>query len=349
MSHNLRMNVARETKSKTDQLDCKFAALVHDCTVIEVPVAEMVADRLVNNAAMALSVINRPSVSNARSQALAHPNAIHPRSYGARLFGLSRECRVSVEWAAYANMVAINAPDYSDGFFAGDAAQPANTIVPILAVAQHCNRNGVDLLRGIVAACKIHAALTKACSFPDHGVHGATVLGTAAVVGIGACLALDAEMIYQAVQQVWLSREAGNGNESRFVWGAANTAKVAIEAVDRCMRGETTGYDDDESECGLKDALGGSADIQFDNGRTVSDELIFSATHSQGDRCYSRADCIEKFESITAGIVSSGERQRFLSAVQKLPHLASGELADLNVEADLIGVIHGQPDGRGIF
>ena len=80
---------------KPEQLAWRLASVATDKAPILPEVSEMVVNRIIDNAAVAIAAINREPVANARTQALAHP-----RAGGATLFGVSSEQRFDCEWAA---------------------------------------------------------------------------------------------------------------------------------------------------------------------------------------------------------------------------------------------------------
>src|SRR5690606_16976640 len=65
-------------------------------------------------------------------QALAHRSVP-----GATVFGCVADARVSPEWAAWANGVAVRELDFHDTFLAAEYSHPADNIPAVLAVAQH--------------------------------------------------------------------------------------------------------------------------------------------------------------------------------------------------------------------
>ena len=69
------------------------------------------------------------------------------------------------------------------------------------------------------------------------------------------------------------------------------------------------------------------------DGSTIEDELAVANAHPLGARPFGRADYIRKFQTLTEGVISTREANRFLEAVQDLPRLAAGELHLLNVAA----------------
>jgi 2-methylcitrate dehydratase len=96
-------------------------------------------------------------------------------------------------------------------------------------------------------------------------------------------------------------------------------------------------------------AFGGRVEIQFKDGVTLIDELAVANAHSLGARPFARKDYVQKFESLTEGIVSDAERSRFLDRVQSLPHLNAIDFSELNVQADAVTLTHATRDQRGIF
>src|SRR5690606_22299520 len=126
----------------------------------------------------AASLMRRPVVS-ARMQAIAHPY-----KRGATVFGLGDQ-RVSPEWAAWANGVAVRALDFHDTFLAADYSHPADNIPPLLAVAQHCGLSGAALARGIATGYEVQVNLVKGICLHEHKIDHIAHLGPSAAAGIG--------------------------------------------------------------------------------------------------------------------------------------------------------------------
>lgn len=239
-SHNIRVYNSRETLPREEQLAWKLAAVAADPVPVEPAVADMIANRIIDNAAVAIAAINRRPVRNARSQALAHP-----RADGAPIFGMPNHRCVEAEWAAWANGTAVRELDMHDTFLAADYAHPADNIPPVLAVAQQCNRNGQDLIRGLVAAYEIHINLVKGICLHKHKIDHIAHLGPSVAAGIGSLLRLDTETICQAIQHSLhvscTTRQSRKGEISSWkAYAPAHAGKLAVEAVDRAMRGESS-------------------------------------------------------------------------------------------------------------
>lgn len=180
----------------------------------------------------------RGPVVSARAQAVAHP--FLP---GATVFGLSTAKRVSPEWAAWANGVAVRELDFHDTFLAADYSHPGDNIPPILAVAQHCGLSGAALARGIATGYEVQVNLVKGICLHKHKIDHIAHLGPSVAAGIGTALGLSANVIYQAVQQALhvttTTRQSRKGEISSWkAYAPAFAGKMAVEAVDRVLRGE---------------------------------------------------------------------------------------------------------------
>lgn len=236
--HSVKVYPSKVPLPKMDQLAWKLAAVATDKAPILPEVAEMVTNRIIDNAAVAIAAINRQPVANARTQALAHP-----RAGGATLFGLSSEQRFECEWAAWANGVAVRELDMHDTFLAADYSHPGDNIPALVAVAQQMGRSGVELLRGIVVAYEIQIDLVRSICLHEYKKDHIAHLCPAIAAGLGAMLGLDTDTIYQAIQQAvhvsFSTRQSRKGEISSWkAYAPAHAGKLAVEAVDRAMRGE---------------------------------------------------------------------------------------------------------------
>src|SRR5947207_2067464 len=75
ISHHVKVYPSKIVLPKSEQLAWKLATVAKDNAPILPEVAEMVANRIIDNASVAIAAINREPVANARTQALAHPRA----------------------------------------------------------------------------------------------------------------------------------------------------------------------------------------------------------------------------------------------------------------------------------
>ncbi len=236
--HQVKVYPSKANLPKEDQLAYKLAAMVTDPVPVGNDVREMVINRIIDNASVAVASLNRQPIVNARAQAMAHP-----RENGASLFGMPNEVKVHAEWAAWANGVAVRELDYHDTFLAADYSHPGDSIPPILAVAQQLGKSGEDLIRGIVAAYEVHVNLVKAICLHKHKIDHIAHLLPAQAAGICALLNLDTDTTYQAIQQALhisiSTRQSRKGEISSWkAYVPGHGAKLAVEAVDRAMRGE---------------------------------------------------------------------------------------------------------------
>ena len=137
-NHAVRVHPSADRLARTDQLAWAIAEVAADPVEVPDDVVDMIINRVIDNAAVTVASLTRTPPSTARAQALAHPYA-GPRN-GATVSGVDPATRVSPEWAAWANGVAVRELDYHDTFLAADYSHPGDNIPPIVAVAQHTGR-----------------------------------------------------------------------------------------------------------------------------------------------------------------------------------------------------------------
>jgi len=237
-THDVRVHPSKSKLLREDQLAWKIAAVAADPVAVPDETAEMIVNRVIDNAAVAIASVNRHSCTSARDMALGHK-----RDGGATVFGMGDGVRVSPEWAAWANGTAVRELDMHDTFLAADYSHPGDNIPPILAVAQTCGKSGADLLRGLATGYEIQINLVRAICLHEHKIDHIAHLCPAQAAGIGTLLGLDPATIYQAVQQAvhvsFTTRQSRKGEISSWkAYAPSHAGKLAVEAVDRAMRGE---------------------------------------------------------------------------------------------------------------
>ena len=238
IKHKVKVYPSKIKLSKKNQLAWKIAEIGSDNAKLNSDSIEMVINRIIDNASVAIASLNRKPVISAREMAKAHI-----RKGGATIFGINSKIKFDCEWAAWANGTAVRELDFHDTFLAADYSHPGDNIPPILAVAQQLKMSGLDLLRGIITAYEVQVNLVKGICLHKHKVDHIAHLGPSVAAGIGSMLKLNTETIYQAIQQalhVTIStRQSRKGEISSWkAYAPAHAGKLAIEAVDRVMRGE---------------------------------------------------------------------------------------------------------------
>ena len=223
---------------KENQLAWKMAEIASDDAPLNEKAVDMVISRIIDNAAVAIASFERQPVVSARDMALAHS-----RKDGATIFGINSEQRFHCEWAAWANGTAVRELDFHDTFLAADYSHPGDNIPPILAVAQQKNLSGMDLIRGIITGYEIQVNLVKGICLHEHKIDHIAHLGPSVAAGLGSLLKLDTETIYQSIQQALhttiTTRQSRKGQISSWkAFAPSHAGKLAIESVDRAMRGE---------------------------------------------------------------------------------------------------------------
>ncbi len=236
--HEVHASPSKDQLPRSEQLAWKIAEVAADPVAIDEDVREMVINRIIDNSAVAIASLNRGPVKAARAMALAHR-----RKGGAALFGVPAELAVCAEWAAWANGTAVRELDFHDTFLAADYSHPGDNIPPILAVAQQTAMDGAALLRGVTTAYEIQVNLVKGICLHEHKIDHIAHLGPSVAAGISTLLDLEKEIAFQSIQQSLHStittRQSRKGEISSWkAFAPAYAGKNAIEAVDRCMRGE---------------------------------------------------------------------------------------------------------------
>ena len=236
--HKVKVYPSKINLPRKKQLAWKIAEIASDNAKLNNEAIEMSINRIIDNASVAIASLNRKSVVSSREMALSHP-----KKNGATLFGINSKLKFDCEWAAWSNGTAVRELDFHDTFLAADYSHPGDNIPPLLAVAQQKKKSGLDLLRGIITSYEVQVNLVKGICLHKHKVDHIAHLGPSVAAGIGSMLRLNTETIYQAVQQALhttlSTRQSRKGEISSWkAYAPAHAAKLAIEAVDRAMRGE---------------------------------------------------------------------------------------------------------------
>ena len=260
-THLVRTRRSAEEFPRNEHLAWKIAEVATDPVEVSGATAEMIVNRIIDNAAVAAAALTRRPVSNARAQAQSHPYR-----HGSTVFGVGGT--YSPEWAAWANGVAVRELDFHDTFLAAEYSHPGDNVPPILAVAQHAGLGGRDLIRGLATGYEVQIDLVRAISLHEHKIDHVAHLGPSAAAGIGTALGLDTETVYQAIGQALhlttATRQSRKGEISSWkAYAPALAGKVAVESVDRAMRGEGSPSPIWEGEDGVIAWLLGGPDKEY--------------------------------------------------------------------------------------
>ena len=229
-----------EVLPKEEQLAWHIAAMAGANDGADDDVLEMIGNRVIDNAAVAMAALNRDAVRHARQLALGYP---HLERRGATLFGLPPERTFHCEWATLANGVAVRELDMHDCYLAADYSHPGDTIPAILAVAQQTGCSGRDLALGVLTAYETQISLVTGICLHQHKIDHVAHLAPAVAAGIGTLLRLEVDEIYQAINQsvhlACSTRQSRKGDITSWkAYAPAQAAKTAVEAVARARLGE---------------------------------------------------------------------------------------------------------------
>ena len=78
--------------------------------------------------------------------------------------------------------------------------------------------------------------------------------------------------------------------------------------------------------------FGGRVIVKMNDGSVISEEINVADAHPSGKRPFRRKQYIEKFKSLTDGLISTKETKRFLNFAQNLRSLKPSDLRALNIE-----------------
>ena len=236
--HKIKVYPSKVYLPKKKQLAWKLAEIASDNAKLNKLSIDMAINRIIDNASVAIASVNRKSVIASREMAMKHP-----RKNGSTIFGINSNQLFDSEWATWTNGTAVRELDFHDTFLAADYSHPGDNIPALLAVAQQKSKSGIDLLKGIITAYEVQVNLVKGICLHKHKVDHIAHLGPSVAAGIGTMLKLNTEIIYQSIQQALhttvSTRQSRKGEISSWkAFAPAHAGKLAIEAVDRAMRGE---------------------------------------------------------------------------------------------------------------
>ena len=236
--HKVKVYPSKKYLPKKKQLAWKLAEIASDKSKLNKKSVDMVINRIIDNASVAIASLNRKAVISSREMSLKHP-----KNSGATLFGINSKLKFDCEWAAWSNGTAVRELDFHDTFLAADYSHPGDNIPPLIAVAQQKKISGINLIKGIITAYEVQVNLVKGICLHKHKIDHIAHLGPSVAAGLGTMLKLNTETIYQAIQQALhttiSTRQSRKGEISSWkAFAPAHAGKLGIEAVDRAMRGE---------------------------------------------------------------------------------------------------------------
>jgi len=79
-------------------------------------------------------------------------------------------------------------------------------------------------------------------------------------------------------------------------------------------------------------SFGARVVVTLNNGKKITEQLDRADAHPYGARPFKRQNYINKFLTLTDGILDKKESARFLKVVQNLKNLKAGELNKLNIQ-----------------
>ena len=110
--HKVKVYPSKDYLPKKNQLAWKIAEIASDNAKLDKKAIDMVINRIIDNASVAIASLNRKPVISSREMALKHP-----KKNGATIFGVNKKLKFDCEWAAWSNGTAVRELDFHDTFF----------------------------------------------------------------------------------------------------------------------------------------------------------------------------------------------------------------------------------------
>ena len=107
--HNIKVYPSKKHLPKKNQLAWKIAEIASDNAKLNKDAVEMVINRIIDNASVAIASLNRRPVISSREMALKHS-----KKNGATLFGVESKLKFDCEWAAWSNGCLLYTSDAAD-------------------------------------------------------------------------------------------------------------------------------------------------------------------------------------------------------------------------------------------
>jgi 2-methylcitrate dehydratase len=166
-SHTVRTYKSAEPLARADQLAWKIAEVAADPVAVQDDVAEMIGNRIIDNAAVAAAALARRPVISARAQGRAHGLP----SNGANIFGVAPTERAS----------ARNGPPGRMGSRCASSISTTPSCRRLLASrrqhpadpgrrADHVGLGGAELVRGIATGYEIQVDLARGICLHEHKI-----------------------------------------------------------------------------------------------------------------------------------------------------------------------------------
>jgi 2-methylcitrate dehydratase len=238
-SHTVRTYKSAEPLARADQLAWKIAEVAADTVAVQDDVAEMIGNRIIDNAAVAAAALARRPVISARAQAalMACPATAPTSSVWRQPSGFRRNGPPGQMGSPPASSISTT-PSWRKNIRTRPTTSRRSWRSPSM-----WGLGGAELVRGIATGYEIQIDLARGISLHEHKIDHIAHLGPSAAAGIGTLLNLPVETIWQAVQQALhtttTTRQSRKGEISSWkAYAPAFAGKMAIEAVDRTMRGE---------------------------------------------------------------------------------------------------------------
>ncbi|MER3601302.1 MAG: propanediol utilization protein [Nitrososphaerota archaeon] len=194
-------------------------------------VVREVKRRVLDSLGCALAALQEPAPSLARRAAARYAGI----KAGASLFGTLET--VPIEWAAFANGVAVRYLDFNDTYLSREPLHPSDLIPAALAACEAAGKGGKELIAAIATGYEVAMRLCDATSLRKMGWDHVNFLGLGALAAVARLLDLSQEQISNAISIYIVPhasmRQTRVGELS--MWKGAAAANSSRNAVFACL------------------------------------------------------------------------------------------------------------------
>jgi 2-methylcitrate dehydratase len=157
---------------------------------------------------------------------------------------LCRGIKTSPDLAVFANGVMIRYLDFNDGYIGLGGGHPSDTIAALMTPCELSGRSGRDLITATVLAYEVFCKVLDVLDTDGLGIDHSTVIGLAAVVGVGRLMGLTEQQLVQAIGIHVGGNTAINQGRSGALsnwktYASAEACRKAIFAVQLAQAGMT--------------------------------------------------------------------------------------------------------------
>ncbi|MEM1944658.1 MAG: MmgE/PrpD family protein [Nitrososphaerota archaeon] len=241
----------------TDSISKRIAELALSAGPIRLRVLHEAKRRILDSLGCYFGAWDEGSVRVARESAVRYGSCVD----GAMVWGLG--VKASLEWAAFSNAVGVRALDFNDTYLSLEPLHPSDMIPAIMAVGEHLNASGIDVLEAIAVGYEVGCRLCDSATLRKRGWDHVNYTMLGAVAALSKLMSLSHERTMNALSIAVVPhvamRQTRAGELSMWKGAAAaNACRNAVFAALLASRGMTGPSQPFEGEMGFYKQVSGT-------------------------------------------------------------------------------------------